>query len=285
MPTNTISYVTSWAVVLLSLPLTLHAATPVQFIDGLWLSQESIHPQETVRIYVALRNSATVEISGSVAVAVNGEPLATRTITALPGRLIESWVDWTPQTTGDYRITATLQDVTLEHPDGSETVPNHTATLTREAVTVTTPPPPPTTTPPSTSSPTSTTSTNQRLPRWYQSLTQEIQDTHDQLQAYETALSYRQSSSSQPTPVPATRPVNEDATATDHYATTTSTTTAGATLSSIIGNWLSTNLLTAQLWLIRSVRWLFGYPVLVQILLLLSILWATYRVAGYFGRR
>lgn len=275
-------YVLGWIVLCSLLPNHLQAATPVQFIDGLWLSRDSLHPNETVRVYVALRNSAAVEITGTVDIRVNDRLLGTRPITALPGRLIESWIDWTPDSVGAFTLTAILRDVTLEYPEGRESIPGHTATLTREAVTVTQPPTPPVN---ATSTP-SEPEPNTKLPQWYQAIQQEIYDTHEQLQAHESFLENQQHP-----PRAQTRPTTNQATSSALDILETSlkpdsdTSSNQASVAEVVGNWLQQNLQTAQLWLIRSVRWLFGYPVVVQLLLLLGILWASYRTAQYFGRR
>lgn len=80
------------------------------FVEGLWYSGEPIIAGEPTRIYVALRNNTDNDLTGTVRFNDNGTRIGTSYISALPGRLVETWIDWTPQY-GEHKITATLSDV------------------------------------------------------------------------------------------------------------------------------------------------------------------------------
>ncbi len=82
------------------------------FVQGLWYDRAEIFAEETVRLYVAIRNNTGSDLTGRVEFKDNGKVIGSASASALNNRIIESWVDWNP-TYGDHTITATLSRVEL----------------------------------------------------------------------------------------------------------------------------------------------------------------------------
>jgi hypothetical protein len=82
------------------------------FVRGLWYGSETVVASEPTRIYVALRNNTDHDLTGTVRFSDNGSRIGVSYVNALPGRLVEAWVDWTPSY-GEHSITATLSDVRI----------------------------------------------------------------------------------------------------------------------------------------------------------------------------
>ncbi len=100
-------------------PLQSHAdELNAGFVQGIWFGTESVFVGDTVRIYVALRNNADHDLTGTVRFNDNEKRVGTSYVSALPGRLIEAWTDWTP-TYGEHIIVATLTNTQL-HPLGED---------------------------------------------------------------------------------------------------------------------------------------------------------------------
>jgi hypothetical protein len=94
----------------LSPSLVLGESLNAGFVEGLWYSGEPVTVGEPTRIYVALRNNTDHDLTGTVRFSDNGTRIGTSYVNALPGRLVEAWIDWTPQY-GEHKIVATLSDV------------------------------------------------------------------------------------------------------------------------------------------------------------------------------
>jgi len=99
------------AVLLQSITLAAEA-TNAGFVDGLWYSHENIFTNDTVRIYVAIRNNTGNELSGTVIFYENNRVIARKAIAAADGRVIESWADWQPSY-GEHTLRAELSRITL----------------------------------------------------------------------------------------------------------------------------------------------------------------------------
>jgi hypothetical protein len=82
------------------------------FVEGLWFDRAEIFADETVRLYVAIRNNTGSDLTGKLEFKDNGKTIGTSDVSALNNRIIESWVDWTPSY-GEHTITATLSRVEL----------------------------------------------------------------------------------------------------------------------------------------------------------------------------
>jgi len=82
------------------------------FVNGLWYSEDTIFAEETVRVYVAIRNNTDADLTGMVTFFNNDKKIGTQTITALNGRIIESWIDWKPAY-GENTIKAELSQLKL----------------------------------------------------------------------------------------------------------------------------------------------------------------------------
>ncbi len=82
------------------------------FVQGLWYSSEPVFDGIPTRIYVAVRNNTSHDLTGTVRFADNGRRIGSSDISALSGRLVEAWVDWTPSY-GEHTITAQVTNATL----------------------------------------------------------------------------------------------------------------------------------------------------------------------------
>lgn len=80
------------------------------FVEGIWYSNTPIIAGETTRIYVALRNNTDHDLTGTVRFNDNGTSIGSSNVSALPGRLVEAWIDWTPGY-GKHKVTATISNV------------------------------------------------------------------------------------------------------------------------------------------------------------------------------
>ncbi|MFT5849988.1 MAG: hypothetical protein ACI9H6_000817 [Patiriisocius sp.] len=98
---------------------TLAQTLNAGFVQGLWYSQETIFADDTVRIYVAIRNNTGADLTGTVEFFDNEKRIERVNVSALDGRIIESWADWTPSF-GSHSISATLTRTEL-HTVGSST--------------------------------------------------------------------------------------------------------------------------------------------------------------------
>tara|TARA_B100000745_G_scaffold290251_2_gene229033 strand:+ start:2759 stop:3817 length:1059 start_codon:yes stop_codon:yes gene_type:complete len=108
------------AFLLYVLPVYAHAQEfNAGFVQGLWYSQETFFVDDTVRIYVAIRNNTGSDLTGTVEFFDNDERIGRSTVSALDGRIIESWVDWEPDY-GEHRISASISKIEL-HTVGETT--------------------------------------------------------------------------------------------------------------------------------------------------------------------
>lgn len=257
------------------------AHADLQFIDGIWFDQERIVTQETTRIYVAFRNNTDSDVTGIVTMYSNNIKIGNSTIAALPGRLIETWVDWTPTTAGQYTIRATLTN------DDSETSDPYT-TLERASVTVHPP------------IATSTQFSHDRLPashsglerflpdnqfaNYTAQLTGRIERTGNLLRAYEDRLQQRfdqrhqrSTSTNETAPEPIERVLQSD---TIHDVSEINT-----FIWQPLQEWVVRNIQNAHISTISLFRWTFQNPMIVQVAILLGLLWLIFRTAYHFGAR
>ncbi len=99
--------------ILILLPFHMEAAElNAGFVQGLWYGTEISVANKPTRIYVALRNNTEHDLTGTVRFTDNGTRIGVSSVSALPGRLVEAWVDWTP-TYGEHVISATLTNVQI----------------------------------------------------------------------------------------------------------------------------------------------------------------------------
>lgn len=80
------------------------------FVQGLWYGDKTIFAEKETQIYVAIRNNTGAELTGRVEFFDNGDLIERNNVSALDGRIIESWADWTPSF-GEHTITATLSRI------------------------------------------------------------------------------------------------------------------------------------------------------------------------------
>ncbi len=123
-------YIFIIAILILS-PLFSFASEPnAGFVQGLWYSQEPVFVGVPTRIYVAVRNNTEHDLTGTVRFMDNGTRIGSSEISALSGRLVEAWVDWTP-TDGEHNISAIVTDAKL-HVIGGKTESIDVAGVTAE---------------------------------------------------------------------------------------------------------------------------------------------------------
>lgn len=89
------------------------------FVEGLWYDNDHLFAGEQTRIYVAIRNHTGADLTGTVEFFDNDKRIERNNVSALDGRIIESWADWVPAY-GTHTITATLSRIEL-HKIGSST--------------------------------------------------------------------------------------------------------------------------------------------------------------------
>ncbi len=100
-------------IALLALPFPALANTiNAGFVSGFWYSEAPVFAGDTVRVYVAIRNNTEADLTGTVIFYANDKRLGSQSVSALDGRIIESWIDWTPSY-GNYELRAELNRVTL----------------------------------------------------------------------------------------------------------------------------------------------------------------------------
>ncbi len=100
-------------------------------VQGLWYSQETMFAKQTVRIYVAVRNNTGSDLTGTVEFFDNEKRIDKVSISALDGRIIERWADWTPSY-GEHTITASLTKTQLHTAGGESKTVTVTATLAED---------------------------------------------------------------------------------------------------------------------------------------------------------
>jgi len=81
-------------------------------VDDLWYSREPILASSTVRIYAAFENTTNADLTATVRFLNNETVIKEHPVSALRGRLVTAWADWTPRP-GEHELTAELSDVTL----------------------------------------------------------------------------------------------------------------------------------------------------------------------------
>jgi hypothetical protein len=93
------------------------------FVQGLWYAHDPVIAGEPTRIYVALRNNTDTDLTGTVRFTDNGSRIGVAYVSALPGRIVEAWVDWTPAY-GEHTVAASLTNVQVhaigESPETGE---------------------------------------------------------------------------------------------------------------------------------------------------------------------
>lgn len=122
---------------LLSLSSTPAHADDVNagFVQGLWYSSKPVFAGSPTRVYVALRNNTPHDLTGTVVFTDNDKRIGSSPVSALAGRLVEAWADWTPSA-GEHTLTASLSNVELhiiggntEHADALNVVAKDTLTI------------------------------------------------------------------------------------------------------------------------------------------------------------
>ncbi len=100
------------------------------FVQGLWYSSPNIFEGVPVRVYAALRNNSPHDLTGTVRFTDNGKRIGSSPVSALSGRLVETWIDWTP-THGEHALSVSLSDAEL-HVIGGETIQAEVADIVVE---------------------------------------------------------------------------------------------------------------------------------------------------------
>lgn len=100
-------------ILVLLLPAILNAASHnAGFIEGLWYSDSPVFADKTVRVYAAIRNNTGADLTGRIEFYDNDELIARQNVSALSGRIVESWADWEPSA-GHHTLRATLSRTEL----------------------------------------------------------------------------------------------------------------------------------------------------------------------------
>lgn len=119
--------------ILLLPKLTLAEEINAGFVQGLWYSADEMFVDEPVRIYVAIRNNTDSDLTGSVEFYVDSRLIERSQVSALSGRLIESWADWTP-TYGEHKVEALLSKIKLHQVGGDSEAVEVTAGLAEDLI-------------------------------------------------------------------------------------------------------------------------------------------------------
>lgn len=111
-----------------------HAIEPnAGFVKGLWYGKEKIYAEETVRIYIAIRNYTESDLTGTVEFFDGDKRIERKSVTALDGRIIESWADWTPSY-GTHSLKATLSRIELSKVGSTTQEVTVTSSLAEDTV-------------------------------------------------------------------------------------------------------------------------------------------------------
>lgn len=105
------------------------------FVQGLWYSSDTVFAGVPTRIYVALRNNTPHDLTGTVRFTDNGKRIGSSEVRALSGRLVETWIDWTPSD-GEHTISASLSDATLNIIGGGTKNLESTGILAEDVLTI-----------------------------------------------------------------------------------------------------------------------------------------------------
>lgn len=100
------------------------------FVQGLWYSSETVFADTPTRIYVAFRNNTPHDLTGIVRFTDNEKRIGTSNVSALSGRLVEAWVDWSP-TYGEHKLVVSLGNAEV-HVVGEGSKPATLADITVE---------------------------------------------------------------------------------------------------------------------------------------------------------
>jgi hypothetical protein len=120
---------TLFIVFLLSFSLNVSAEEiNAGFVQGLWYSSSEILEGVPIRVYAALRNNTPHDLVGTVRFTDNGKRIGSAPVSALSGRLVETWIDWTP-TYGDHAVSVALVEAEL-HVIGGEKIQADVASTT-----------------------------------------------------------------------------------------------------------------------------------------------------------
>lgn len=100
------------------------------FVQGLWYSSDVVFADTPTRIYVAFRNNTPNDLTGTIRFTDNDKRIGTSNVSALSGRLVEAWVDWSP-TYGEHKLLVTLSNAEV-HVIGEGSKPATLADITVE---------------------------------------------------------------------------------------------------------------------------------------------------------
>lgn len=100
------------------------------FVQGLWYSSDVVFADTPTRIYVAFRNNTPNDLTGTVRFIDNEKRIGSSNVSALSGRLVEAWVDWSP-TYGEHKLVVTLNNAEV-HVIGEGSKPATLADITVE---------------------------------------------------------------------------------------------------------------------------------------------------------
>lgn len=292
------------------------ASTNAGFIQGLWYSENSFHTGDTVRVYVAVRNNTGNDLTGTVKFFDNNVPIGSSPVAALSDHIVESWTDW-KATYGTHTLSASLTQVGLSAAGTSSSTITVVSPLASDVVFVNNPPAPPSnnispanqggTTQHAAAIPgakTATSSASSRYPlinptegieqylpvssasNILNAVTDIATHAKANLDAYRTSLV-----KTNPITTPLTTldiPVNASGFGTITRTISAHTKPTAQLPSGAAGTWLTKIggiIYTFYLSLLATLSWTLGHPILVQLGLLFSILFALLKTAQRLSRR
>ncbi len=104
-----------------ALPVSAFATGTAGFLDRpIWHTPETYFAEDTVRIYAALMNTSSVDVTGTLNFLVNNKVIGHRTFTMQANEVTAVWYDWTA-TGGSHSFSATIVNTTFS-AQGTSTV-------------------------------------------------------------------------------------------------------------------------------------------------------------------
>jgi len=113
-------------------PFLLNASN-AGIVRGLWYDTDTIFAEQPVRIYVAVRNNTSADLTGTVEFFINDTRIARSSVQALSGRIVERWADWTPSY-GTSTITANVTRTELSSAASGTTKINLASSLASDTI-------------------------------------------------------------------------------------------------------------------------------------------------------
>ncbi|MFH1402033.1 MAG: hypothetical protein ABIG87_00210 [Patescibacteria group bacterium] len=95
---------------LFSINVAMAESVDVGFAGNFWYSQNKFFDGDCARVYIAVQNYSSFDITGNIQFFDNDKLLNKTSFSVVNGRLIESWADWNIKK-GEHQISAKISDV------------------------------------------------------------------------------------------------------------------------------------------------------------------------------